>query len=449
MALKNNRLMIAALALVAMAILAACASSPSPTATPLPTPTVTPVPVQPITADSNVDPAGFLAELPSAEVDCATSAVGGRDKLISLVSLSDDGAAGISNSQLNVLASCISNDTVERIVVGQLEVETGGLSPATSTCVTQYTDGINFASLFSGKADGQDTIVSTLQALFCLTPGERRALETSDQSLIDLTQLGGIDALECAVDGAGTDGLAAFGDIFDSEGVANPLAVGEFMPLLIDCGVVDDDSFQSNGITTEQFSCLFRELDPESLARFTALVSDPSATLDLTIGASLLNAMNTCGLDLQELINSNGSAGFDPGGTGTGGLGLPSISPDLLVCLVGNGVSATVASNYASGTTDTSDPALTAALALCEGEMEGSVGSGTGGIVVPDGSGGTTSIDPSVFDTLPITAEQAECLVAEMGAEQLEGIATGTVSPLTALAALGACNISLSDLIAG
>lgn len=442
--MKKNRLTIALFALVAISILAACAKSPAPTAVPSPTPTPTPVPVKAISIDTKIDPTGFLAALPSAEVDCATSAVGGRDKLINLVSLAENSTEGINSTQLRVLASCISDETVQRVVTGQLELETGGLSAATTDCVAQYTGGINFASLFSGEAEGQETVVSTLQTLFCLSPEERRALESSNQSILEVTQLGGIDALECAVDGAGTDGLAAFGNIFNADGAVDPLAVGEFMPLLIDCGVVDDDSFKSAGITTEQFSCLFGELDSETLARFMALVGDPSATLDLTLGASLLSAMTTCGLDLQAILDDAGSTGFDPRGPGRPTV--PAISPDLLICLTENGVSPAIVSNYVVGTADASDLTLSAALTICEGAGN----DGTGGqIVIPDGNGGTTTIDPATFDSLPITAEQVQCLIAEMGSEQLNGIVNGTVSPLTALAALGACNISITDLLGG
>ena len=39
------------------------------------------------------------------------------------------------------------------------------------------------AGKFSGQVIDQDTVVSTLQALFCLSPEERKALENSDQTL--------------------------------------------------------------------------------------------------------------------------------------------------------------------------------------------------------------------------------------------------------------------------
>ena len=60
----------------------------------------------------------------------------------------------------------------------------------------------------------------------------------------------------------------------------------------------------------------------------------------------------------------------------------------------------------------------------------------------------TETSPQSIFESLPISAEQAQCLIDEIGIEQLTGIADGTSSPLAILPALGTCNISITDLIA-
>jgi hypothetical protein len=445
MALNKKHLVFTVFAILTMTVLGACASAQAtvPTAV-TEVATATPVPIQAISIDSQADPEGFLAAIPAAEVDCASSAVGGRDELINLVSLSDANTDAISDTQLSVLASCISDSTMKRVVVGQLELETGGLSDETLACVNQYAEGIDFSSLFSGQVTGRDTIVSTLQALFCLSPAERAALESNEQSIIEITQIGGIDALECAVDSAGTERLNAFADIFSVDGSVDTEAVGEFMPYLIDCGVVDDDSFQSAGITSDQFSCLFANLDPDTLASLTNITDNPSATPDISTAATLFEAMGECGLDLQEILDSANGSDFELPDVGTG---IPAISPELLVCLTDNGISSTVVSNYAVGLADTTDPDLMAALAICDGSSSGS--SSGDGVVVPNGSGGTTTVDPAVFDALPITAEQAICLIDEVGAETLDGIAAGTSNILSVLPALGVCEISIADLLAG
>ncbi len=444
MALKKNQLAIALLALFSMTVLAACASAASPTATPAPTATPTPVPVNAIEIDPQVDPDGFLAALPSSEVDCASSSVGGEDTLKKLITFADDATEGVTDTQLKVLAACVSDETVKKIVVGQLELETGGLSDATAACVGSHADGIDFATLFSGQAVEQETIVSTMQALFCLNDEERRALESSDQEIIGIADVGGIDALECAVDGAGSAGLQEFGAIFGTDGTVDVLAVSEFMPLLIDCGVIDDDLLADTGISADQYSCLFSHLDAELLNSILANANDPNAAPDLSSAASLLGAFGECGIDLQDLVEAGGSAEIEPP-TGIGGGA--DATPELLVCLTDNGVDPSTVAEYAVGLADGSDATLLAALDACQ---NGGSSSGSGGsVVIPDTGNGETTIDPSVFEALPISAEQAQCLIDEVGIDQLEGIADGTVSPLTVLGALGACNISITDLIAG
>ncbi len=441
MAIKKNRSFVILLAVLSLAALAACTSPPPATPTPNPTPTATatPIPVEAIKIDPRLDPDAFLAALPKAEVDCAASAVGSVEVLAELVAFPDAPTVDVSDTQLKVLASCISGDTVQKVVIGQLELETGGLSASSSACVATHTDGINFGSLFAGQVSDSDTIVSTLQALFCLSAEERRALESSDQEIIDLSSLGGIDALECAIDGAGPTGIESFGSMFGSDGEVNVLAVSELMPLLIDCGVVSDSTLGDSAISVDQFSCLFEQLDPETLNSFLAIADDPNATPDLSGAVELLSAFTACGIDLQDLVDSSEPPGGQPGGGVV-------VSSELPICLSDNGVNASLAANYAAGLADASDPMLAAALAACEG---GNGGGSSGGIVVPGTNGGSTTIDPSVFDSLPITAEQAQCLIDEIGPEQIEGLADGTTSPLALLGPLATCNISIADLIAG
>ncbi len=447
MGIKKNRLAIVFLALFATTVLAACAATAASTPTPAPTATPTPEPVRSIAIDPQVDPNGFLAALPAGEVDCASSVIGGSDTLTKLITLSEDATAGIDDTRLKVLASCFSDDTVQKVVVGQLELETGGLSAATTDCVRSYTAGIDFASLFSGQVVEEDTIVSTLQSLFCLSSRERKALEASDQEIIRITQLGGIDALECAVDGAGPNGLTEFGDIFGTDGTVDTAAVGRFMPLLIDCGVIEDAEITSSPFSADQFSCLFEHIDLETLNEFLSVAGTPGTTPDLGSAAELISAMTECGLDLQTLIENSEPTTVDPPVTGS--TGEPVFSTDVLLCLTENGVSSSLAASYAAGLVDASDPDVASALAACEGGSTGS-GGGTGsGIVVPDGSGGSTTIDSTFLDALPVTPEQAQCLIDEVGLDQLEGIAAGTSSPLTIIGALGVCKISISDLLAG
>jgi hypothetical protein len=137
-------------------------------------------------------------------------------------------------------------------------------------------------------------------------------------------------------------------------------------------------------------------------------------------------------------------SGPEGGVTGPDGSGEPVLPVEVLTCLTEHGVTADVALSFAAGLADTSEATLAAAIEACIGADEGEEG-----VVVPDGSGGTTTIDPAIFESLPISAEQAQCLVDTIGAEQLEGIANGTVSPVTVLGALSTCGITLTELLAG
>ncbi len=422
-----------------MFVVAACTATAAPANTPVPEPTATPtaVPVQTISIDPRRDPEAFLAALPRAEVDCASSAVGGSDNLIDLVSFSEEPLDDVSDTQLKVLASCISGDTVEKVLMGQLDLSIGGLSASSSACIAEHTDGIDFSTLFTGYAVEAEAIASTLQALFCLTPGERDALESSDQEFAGIVELGGIDALECAIDGMGPAGIGSFADMFNEDGTVNTTAVGQFMPLMIDCGVVDDDLFVDTGLGADQFACLFEHIDEATLNELLDVSANPGSMPDLSSAANVLTAISECGIDIQSLLDSADEIMPEDPGTALP----PIVSTDLLICLTDNGVSPSLAAAYAGGIADTSDAGLAAALAACDGGGSGS------GVVVP-GDGGTT-IDPSVLEGLPITVEQAQCLVNEIGEEQLAGIADGSTSPLSALNALGACSISISDLLLG
>ena len=106
-----------------MAVVIACSSSPKPTAAPVPptatrvpTATVTPVPVAPIEIDPIVNPVGFLRTLPADEATCAIDAVGGRDRMIALMS-SSLGGERLTVAEANALDNCCSEDTVPDLPV--------------------------------------------------------------------------------------------------------------------------------------------------------------------------------------------------------------------------------------------------------------------------------------------------------------------------------------------
>lgn len=436
---RGNRIILIVIAAFAVTALAACGtSSSSPTTTPEPSPTVTPVPVSAsITIDPEADPTGFLNALPQTEVQCAASAVGGQENLIRLVSRVDGNTDGISDQQLNIMASCVSDETVASIAIGQLELQAGTLSFTTKACVSRHIAEIDFSYFFDDSDIDANSTVASLQAIFCLTADERIALETSDLDLFDFGEIGGIAALECSIDAAGPTGLQDYAEFTSGESSENAALASRFIPILIECGVMTDSDFEDTGITATQIACLFNELDEDAVSSFYGLQNDPDAEIDFSIATDLIAAMVACDINTESLLGGLTGIVDDPEIDISQ---IPTVSTEIILCLGDNGVGAGLLADYLAGQADLNDSTLASALEICAGDGDGE------GIVIPDGNGGTTTLDPSIVESLPFTLEEIQCIVDEVGVEQLEGLANGTTSPLSLLGALGACDISLSDL---
>jgi hypothetical protein len=193
-------------------------------------------------------------------------------------------------------------------------------------------------------------------------------------------------------------------------------------------------------MTADQMACLFNSLDQDSLSSFFDISNDPDAVPDLSVLGQIMTTMASCGIDAEALLSSVGTGDETPDPT-IDVTQVPTVSTETLLCLSAQGLSADLVTDYIAGQADPDDPALVAALAACASE------SPSGGIVIPDGAGGTTTLDPAMIDSLPFTVEQIQCLVNEIGVEQLEALANGAANPLTLLGALGACDIAISDLL--
>ena len=186
----------------------------------------------------------------------------------------------------------------------------------------------------------------------------------------------------------------------------------------------------------------------ESFLIASLLAAGSSGTeLDFEDLGAFFTAFGECGLDLADLMEQAGQLDsdliqgllpmyIDPSD-------LISIDINQLRCLSEQGLDGEIVGDYAAGMADLSDATLIAALATCG--INGDSSSGT--ITVPDGSGGTATIDLSIFGDLPITTEQIQCLVDNLDQETLEIIAAGGIPPLSALSVLVTCEINLSDLM--
>ncbi len=355
---------------------------PTPTPTPTPDPTPTPVPVEPITIDPTKDPAGFFEALPASEASCVSDALGGRERVLAMLesALESD---RITPTEADAIDGCISDETVRRVFVGQLEREAGGLSDATVICIGEQIGGLSAAALFTDEL-AADAAISLLKGIFCLNNEERTAMSVSGAAY-GFGDFGGIDALECVVNGVGPTGLADLMGALssDSSGDIGFSALSDLFPLLIECGALNDSVFEETGITTDQVGCLLGELGESGLALLDPDATDPELG-DLTAIFSVLDA---CGIALEDLLES-AALPLDPNGSG-----------DVVV-----------------------EPTV-------ETESPGDV------------------TDAAGISEL-FTAEQIACLVVELGEDEIASLLAGGAPDLGLFAALTTCGVDVLSLLA-
>lgn len=365
---------------VALVIAAACSSTPEPTATPVP-PTPTPEPPKIILADPVTETLQFLDALPDSESDCALQAVGGIDRAIALLQQDHD-TEPLTPSEIETVGACISQDTVRRVIVGQLDREAGGLSDQTVNCIAEQTAGLSAAALFTSEP-GIDSSISLIKGIFCLNAEERAEVSAGDNAY-GFSDLGGIDALECVVNGAGPTGLEGLMGALSGSGSANEFeTISELFPIMVECGAIDDSNFEESGVSAAQIMCIMNELGEDSLA-----VLEPDAELDGEAFTAALAAFALCGLDIAELM---------------GEAALP-VDPD--------------------SSDDPVDP----------------------GTDDPDGAMDEPPTSLDEID-LPFTPAEIACLMEELGEEQVADLLTGGAPDLSLFAALGACEIDIASLL--
>lgn len=293
-----------------MAVAIACGGSSAdptevPTAVPTstPVPTATPAPVAPIVIDPIADPAGFLGALPSDEASCAADALGGRERVLAMLE-GELGSQRLTVVEADALDACLSDETVQAVFVGQLTLEAGTLSDDTIVCIGEQIGGMSAAGLFL-EEPAADVVISGLKGIFCLNHDEREAISASASSY-RYGELGGIDAIECVVNGVGPTGLEdlmgiATADAYDFE------ALGELFPLMIECGAIEDEQFEELGVSAEEIGCVLEELGEDGLAIFDPTAGEPDFS-DIT---AMFGVMEKCGVELSDLLE--GELPIDPG----------------------------------------------------------------------------------------------------------------------------------------
>ena len=454
---RQQYLLLIALAAV-MAFAIACSSSPKPTATPVPptatpvpTATPTPVPVTTIEIDPVADPVGFLEALPAQEVSCAGDALGTKDRLVEILE-AGLGNGLLTSSEADALDSCLSDETVRAIFIGQLSRESGGLSVATIVCISEKVGGMSAAALFLDEP-APDVIISSLQGIFCLNAEERTAISAGD-TIYGFGAFGGIDSLECVVNGIGPTGLEDLMGVA-SDGAIDFAALGDMFPLMLDCGAIDDTRFEELGVSDTQVGCVLGELGEDGLAFLDPTATEPNLE-DLS---GLLGVLTLCEITLDDLMADSilpvnpADAMTDPTEIETPVATLEVEAPVDLIetdlpftqeqieCL-SNEVGEDQIENLLAGGAD--DLSLFEALATC------------GDSILP--------VDPAEIETpvatleveapvdliqadLPFTQEQIECLSNEVGEDQIENLLAGGAPDLSLFAALANCEVDLSTLL--
>jgi hypothetical protein len=331
--------------------------------------------------DPTEDPVGFLNALPAIEASCLSDALGGRERVLAILE-SGLGFDPITSTEARAIDRCVSDDTVQGIFVGQLEREAGGLSDATVACIGEQVGGLSAAALFV-EEPAVDAAISLLKGIFCLNNEERTAISSSGAAY-GFGELGGIDALECVVNGAGPTGLAdLLGSLSaDSSGAIDFLAVAELFPVFVECGAVDDSAFEEIGLTADQVSCLLTAVGDVGLSLLDSTAAEP----ELGDLAAMFTALDDCGISLEDLMDA--SLPLDPDGSG-------AIIVDPTVQVVAT-------------------------------------------IVIPD----ITDLD------LPLSDEEIICLTEELDEDAILALLAGGVPDLSLFAAIETCNIDLLKLLA-
>lgn len=328
------------LTVFAAVALAACSSSepstPTPTPTPTATPTPTPVPL--INVDPVTQTALFISSLPESEVKCAVDAVG--ETSFEHLIKGDKFSAALTDSQIEEVIACVSDETAQTVILSQLAFMAGGLSDATVACAYEKTALITAELAFSNSPEPTE-LFALFQGIFCLDSEERAALESSAYEY-GFSEAGGIDAMECAIDSIPPTQLGIILEAGSGE-FADFAMIADLFPNFIECGVITDEMLAETGLTTEQITCLLGEMDFEELLGVTT--GTGTQDVDPADFLSLLGAFGTCGIDLNDLIQDSGGLGLPtpvPAATptpSTSALVTPEpeklpFTPEQLECLV-------------------------------------------------------------------------------------------------------------------
>ena len=317
------------------------------------------------------------------------------------------GSDPLTAAEAEAIDGCISDETVQSVFIGQLDRDAGGLSDATVICIGEQIGGFSAAALFIDEP-AVDATISLLKGVFCLNAEERATISASSASS-GFGEIGGIDAVECVVNGVGPTGL---GDLMamlssSSSGDIDLAALSDLLPLLIECGALNDSAFEGTGVTADQVGCLLGALElgvnhDVNCESVLALLDPAAAEPELADLIPMLVALEECGIpSAVEIPSGSGEAKVD--------------MEDLL-----------------GGATLPPDP-----------------GSSADPTVLPIVEAGSPQGTPeNAGITERLTDGQITCWTAEIGAEEIANLLSGGAPDLSLFAALATCNVDLLSLLA-
>ena len=410
----NSRKLLA-LIIAAVAVLAFACGTDGPASSPTAEATPTAVPIELINADPSEDADSFKASLSTSEAECYESAIAEVAEVEGEWELLGDMPEGMFTMPGEIMAlqgvECYSDETLQRLYIGQVDRLAGGLSNATLNCMVEHTANTNFSGLFSSEQEAlePDNLMTLLQSIFCLDDGERLAFETSLAAEEEDFRVGMIDGLECTVDYQDGDGnfvvqnaisvvslLSGNDPVDEATGEIRPEvregigAIFDVVPVAVECGLVTDEDLADSGLTAEQLVCASDSLREPLMTLMDTMSANPETEMDFGTLAALFTALDECDINLEDI--------------------------EGMESLFGAGLGS-------------------------EMEFGGSL---------PEVEAGSSTEDFSIEDLEQfLTAEQISCLFANISPEEMQQMMESGEPPVSMFALLGTCNITLDQFIEG
>ncbi len=398
---------------------------PSPTT--VLSPTV--VPFQPIVLNLQKD--SLFKALPQDEASCLATGLGGREKAASLIDLNyRSGFSGnsLSDEVLDATKRCISQQTVNELLVGQITLDSVALSNTTVNCIEEKTIGVPIEVILTIATTDitLDSVFVLLQSALCLNTQERENVSKSE-SFFGFSEFGGINAIECAANKLGPTDLMNVLEAFradDSGKLFDFSMIPDHVPLLIECGLIGDSAFASTGLSAQQTGCLLKE-NEEKTIKIMESASDGS--LEIKDLAEISVAIEACELALEDLIQAVGLQ-VTPQPTATEPASLPT-TPEP---------TATEPANLQVTPQPTAIEPASLQITPKATSKES-----TEDKQPSDTATSTTSPDlESIFSD-----EQLECLRKELGEDTIDKLLAGGAPNITMFPVLASCSIDVSSLL--